>query len=379
MARNPSIVFVQDALPVLGGAERVLGAAWEIFPGAPLYTLVFGEDAFKNTAFSQKNVIPSFINRLPGARRRYRNYLPLMPLAVERFDLREYDIILSFSYAVAHGVLPRPDQLHISYTYTPMRHAWHYYHQYLHETGMRSGLKGWAIQVILHYLRLWDRSAADRVDRFVAVSQWVAQGIWRSYRRTAKVIYPPVDIQRFNPVASREDYYITVSRLESHKKVDLVVKAFSRLGYPLLVVGEGQEYNRLLKMAAPNVKLLGRLSDQELADLLGRARAFVQAAEEDFGIALVEALAAGCPIIAYGKGGAREIVIDGKTGLLYAEQTVDSLIGALEQFEAGDLKLEESQMTGSVERFSKAIFQQELKILIEDTWTAFEAGENNHW
>ncbi|MCK4901632.1 MAG: glycosyltransferase, partial [Anaerolineales bacterium] len=298
---------------------------------------------------------------------------------VERFDLREYDIILSFSYAVAHGVLPRPDQLHISYTYTPMRYAWHHYHQYLDETGTRSGLKGWVIQAILHYLRIWDRSAADRVDRFVAISQWVARGIWRSYRRSAKVIYPPVDIQKFNPVEPREDYYITVSRLERHKKVDLVIKAFSQLGYPLLVVGEGQEYNHLSKMAAPNVKLLGQLSDQELADLLGRARGFVQAAEEDFGIALVEALAAGCPVIAYGKGGAREIVISGKTGLLYADQTVDSLIAAVVQFEGGDLKLEESQIIISVERFSKVNFQRELKALIENTWTAFEAGQSNHW
>ncbi len=379
MGRSPTVVFVQDALPFLGGAERVLAAAWEIFPNAPLYTLMYGEQTFESTVFSNKTVFPSFINRLPGARTRYRSYLPLMPLAVERFDLREYDIILSFSYAVAHGVLPRPDQLHISYTYTPMRYAWHFYHQYLHETGARSGLKSWAMQAILHYLRLWDRSAADRVDRFVAISQWVAQGVWRSYRRTAKVIFPPVDTQRFNPIEPREDYYITVSRLVSHKKIAMLVEAFSRLGYPLLIIGDGPEYTHLSDIAPKNVKLLGRLSDQEVADLLGKARAFVHAAEEDFGIALVEAQAAGCPVIAFGKGGAREIVIDGKTGLLFTEQTVDSLIAGVERFEQSDFHLEAGELRRSAERFSKAQFQRELKTLVENTWDHFKSGKQMTW
>lgn len=379
MASDPGIAFVQDALPVLGGAERVLAAAWEIFPDAPLYTLTYGKEVVAHPAFSQKTVIPSFINRLPGARRRYRYYLPLMPLAVERFDLRKYDIILSFSYAVAHGVLPRPDQLHISYTYTPLRYAWHYYHQYLAQMKARSGFKVWATQVILHYFRLWERSAADRVDRFIAISQWVADGIWRSYRRPAEVIYPPLEIQYFNPLEPRDDYYITVSRLERHKHLDLVVAAFSRLGLPLLVVGEGPEYPRLKKMAAPNVQILGRLSDQEMAALLGKAKAFIQAAEEDFGIALAEAHAAGCPAIAYEKGGAQEIVLPGKTGLLFAEQTVDSLVAAVEQFEAGDLELEVREITSSVQRFSKANFQRELKLIVQDSWTRFKAGENHNW
>lgn len=379
MSRDPKIVFVQDALPFLGGAERVLSAAWEIYPDAPLYTLLHSQEAFQNTPIAGKTVIPSFINRLPGARTRYRGYLPLMPLAVERFDLREFDIILSFSYAVAHGVLPRPDQLHISYTYTPMRYAWHFYHQYLHEAGLRAGLKGWLAQAFLHYLRLWDRSAADRVDRFVAISHWVAQGVWRSYRRPAEVIYPPVDTLRFSPQHPREDYYLTVSRLVNHKKIDLLVSAFSQLGLPLLVVGDGPEYRRLSKMAAPNVKILGRRPDSEVADLMGRAKAFVHAAEEDFGIAIAEAQAAGCPVIAYESGGGREIVIPGVSGLFFPEQTIDSLIAAVEQFEGGDFNLQESQITSNVERFSKARFQQELKSLIEDSWTRFEGGEESHW
>jgi glycosyltransferase involved in cell wall biosynthesis len=260
-----------------------------------------------------------------------------------------------------------------------MRYAWHFYHQYLHESGLRSGLKGWLVQGILHYLRLWDRAAADRVDRFIAASNWVAQGIWRAYRRPAAVIYPPVDINRFSSRKPRADYFITVSRLVPYKKIELIVEAFSRLGYPLLVVGEGQEYQRLVKMAASNVKLLGRRSDQEVADLLGRARAFVQAAEEDFGIALAEAHAAGCPVIAYGKGGGSEIVIDGKTGILYSEQTVDGLISAVEQFERDEFNFEESQITSSVERFNKARFQQELKNIVEDTWALFETGQGDQW
>lgn len=379
MKRKPKIAFVQDALPLLGGAERVLLAAWEVYPDAPLYTLIHSKAAFENTTFAQKRIIPSFINGLPGARKRYRYYLPLMPLAVERFDLREYDLILSFNYAVAHGVLPRPDQLHISYTYTPMRYAWHFYHQYLHESSLRSGVKGWLVQGILHYLRLWDRAAANRVDRFVAASNWVAQGVWRAYRRPATVIHPPVETHRFSTQEPVGDYFITVSRLVHHKKIDLIVEAFSRLGYPLLVVGEGQEFQRLSKMAAPNVELLGWRSDDEVADLLGKARAFVQAAEEDFGIALAEALAAGCPVIAYEKGGASEIVIPGETGLLYGEQSVEGLTNAVEQFMAGDPDFSKSDFSSHVERFNKARFQGEFETLVADTWARFENRESDIW
>jgi glycosyltransferase involved in cell wall biosynthesis len=379
MNRKLKIAFVQDALPLLGGAERVLVAAWEVFPDAPLYTLVYNKVAFDSSPFSQKTIVPSFINRLPGAGKRYRYYLPLMPLAVENFDLREYDLILSFNYAVAHGVLPRPGQLHISYTYTPMRYAWHFYHQYLREGGLRSGVKGWLVQGILHYLRLWDHAAADRVDRFIAASNWVAQGIWRAYRRPATVVYPPVATHRFSARETRGDYFITVSRLIPHKKIDLIVQAFSRLGYPLLVVGEGQEFQRLSKLAASNVKLLGWCSDDEVADLLGNARAFVQAAEEDFGIALAEAQAAGCPVIAYDNGGAREIVIPGETGLLFEEQSVESLSTAVEQFVAGDRNFIKSNISSHVDRFNKARFQQEFETLVADTWARFEEGERDPW
>lgn len=379
MSHSPKIAFVQDALPHPGGAERVLAAAWEIYPEAPLYTLLYRKEAFENTPLAEKTLIPSFINRLPFVTTHYRSYLPLMPLAMERFDLREFDIILSFSYAVAHGILPRPNQLHISYTYTPLRYAWHHYHQYMAEKGLRSGVKGWIVQGILHYLRLWDRAAADRVDRFVAPSQWVAGGIWRSYRRPATVIYPPVDTQRFSPQDSREDFYLTISRLVAHKKVDLLVEAFSRLGYPFLIIGEGPEYKRLQKLAAPNVKLLGWLSNDQVSDLLGRARAFVQAAEEDFGIAIAEAHAAGCPVIAYGNGGGLEIVIPGKTGILYPEQTVSSVIAAVEEFEASDSKFDERQIALSAERFSKAHFQEQLISLVADTWSRFKSGERDHW
>jgi glycosyltransferase involved in cell wall biosynthesis len=379
VSHNPKIAFVQDALPVLGGAERVLAAAWEVYPEAPLYTLLYSKDAFENSSYAEKTLIPSFVNRLPGAKTRYRNYLPLMPLAVERFDLREFDIILSFSYAVAHGILPRPDQLHISYTYTPLRYAWHFYHQFLQEKGLRSGLRGWLVQIILHYMRFWDRAAAGRVDRFVAPSQWVAQGIWRSYRRLAEVIYPPVDTDRFSSIHPRQDFYLTVSRLVPQKKVDLLVEAYSRLGSPLIVVGDGPEYRRLSKMASANVKLLGRRSDQEVAELMGKAKAFIQAAEEDFGIAIVEAQAAGCPVIAYGSGGGQEIVIPGRTGIFYQEQTVDSIVAAVEQFEAGEFNFEGRQIAQGVERFSKANFQEELKSLVADTWTLFQSGERNRW
>jgi glycosyltransferase involved in cell wall biosynthesis len=376
VSASPRIALVQDALPFMGGAEKVLEAVLEIFPEAPTFTLVYNPDRFRGTIFENHAIYSSFTNQLPWANTHYRSYLPLFPLAIEQIDLREYDVILSFSYAVAHGVLTRPDQLHISFTYTPLRHAWNHYHQALQERGLNKGPISWAVRLFLHYLRLWDFSAAQRVDHFVAISEWVSRLISKAYGRSSRVIYPPVDIDNFQSILPRKDYYLTVSRLAHHKKVDLIVKAFSQLGLPLIVVGEGAEYKHLARLARPNVRLLGWQSDRQIQELLGRAKAFVHAAEEDFGIAIVEAQAAGCPVIAYGSGGALETVISGKTGVLFPEQTVESLVCTVQRFEAIGQDFDISDLRWNASRFSKRRFQQDVINLIFNTWGPVQNRED---
>jgi glycosyltransferase involved in cell wall biosynthesis len=336
-----------------------------------VYTLVYNRRRFEGTHLARRQVIPSFIDCLPWARKLHRSYLPLYPLAIEQFDLRAYDVILSSSYAVAHGVMVRPEQLHISLMHTPLRYAWHQYHTSFRE----SGIKSWPARVLLHYLRLWDTAAANRVDQFVAVSQWVAGLIWRAYRRPAQVIYPPVDVERFKPLTPKGDYYLTVSRLAQHKRVDLIVQAFSRMGLPLIVVGEGAEHRRLSQMAAPNVKLVGWQPGERVQELMGRAKALVHAAEEEFGIALVEAQAAGCPVIAYGRGGAAETVLEGTTGLLFNEQTVESLMEAVLSYQAGGLQASPDELRWNVQRFRKERFQKELQDLIAENRSSFQYRE----
>jgi glycosyltransferase involved in cell wall biosynthesis len=362
-----AIALVQDALPCFGGAERVLETVADLFPTAPVYTLVYEPGAFVGTRLGERRIHTSFIDRLPGAHRNHRAFLPLFPLAIERFDLTAYDIILSAHYAVAHGVLARPDQLHISYTYTPLRHVWHYHHEYLRT--LRAPTR-WVAGPILHYLRMWDRAAADRVDRFLAISDWVAACIWRAYRRKAIVVHPPVDLEAFQPQPVRGDHYITVARLEPHKRVDLIVDAFARLGRPLFVVGDGSARGRLMDRAPSNVEFLGRVTDAELADLLARSRALVHAAEEDFGIALVEAQAAGCPVVAYAGGGAGEIVEDGRTGILFERQTVEALEEAVLALERAP-RFRTEDLVRNAQRFSRARFEEELERVMTREWQAF--------
>ncbi len=376
MPIKPRVAIVQDALPFIGGAERVLESTLEIFPKAPIYTLVYQPEQFKGTRIASHDIHTSFINRLPGAHRNHRRYLPLFPLAVEQFDLRKFDLVLSFSYAVAHGIMTRPDQLHLSYTYTPMRQAWHHNQDYLEDSRLNHKMTGWAARAILHYFRLWDQSAAARVDQFVACSRWVARGIWRAYHRPAEVIYPPVEVQHYLYSLPREDYYLTVARLEPHKHIDLIVEAFAQLGLPLVVVGDGQEKIRIGKLVTGNIRMLGRQPDRVVADLLSRARAFVMAAEEDFGIAALEAQAAGCPVIAFGSGGALETVLDGETGLHYSEQTVPCLTQAVQEFERRRLSFDVLKLRQNAEQYSPQRFQEALFNLVMDAWEQFRGVED---
>src|SRR5215216_4150221 len=328
MKSEPRMAFVLDALPSLGGAEKVLFTALEAYPAADVFTLIYNREPFTGTAIANRAVQTSYLDSLPFAHKHHRLFLPLMPHAVEQFHFCEYDLIVSFNYAVVHGICNRNGARHLAYTYTPLRYAWS--DMNLNGTRTRKNL---LIRQFLDNFRAWDVKAASRVHKFVAISQVVAERIRCSWNRQARVIYPPVELERFHPHPQREDYYITVSRLVPHKRIDLLVRAFSRLKLPLVVVGSGPELGRLKTLATPNIQFLGYESDERTAELLGKARGFVCAAEEDFGIAIVEAQAAGCPVIALGQGGALETVVNEKTGLFFPEQSSASLIHVLQQFE----------------------------------------------
>jgi glycosyltransferase involved in cell wall biosynthesis len=300
-------------------------------------------------------VIPSFVNSLPLSRDHYRSYLPLLPLAIRQFDLRRFDLVISFSYAVANGVRIWPGQRHISYTFTPMRYAWRNYKIGRGATP-RQSLANWLFRAF----RKWDSAAAAHVSQFAAVSLDIAGWIRRVYGRAAQVIYPPVDVERFQPYSPRDRSYITVSRLVAHKRIDLIVEAFARLKLPLTVVGDGPELAHLRRMAPPNITFTGYQPDYVVSHLLGRARGFVCAAEEDFGIAIVEAQAAGCPVIAYGKGGALETVIEGETGLFFQEQSANSVLDAVERFERSADQYNEQELIFHVQQFRRERFMQDF-------------------
>ncbi len=364
-SRDKQMVFVHDWLTTRGGAENVLTAALEIYPDAPIYTLFYAPDVFHGHPIADREIRTSMLNSLPGARTRYRAFLPLMPWAVEQFDLTGYRVIVSSSDALCHGVLAAPDQLHINYIYSPARYVWRLYHQYLEQTNLATGLRSVAVRALMHYIRLWDYAASARVDHFVAISNWVARSVWRAYRRQADVIYPPVDVDSFVPQNPRDDYYLVVSRLVPYKRLDLVMKAFAKLELPLVVIGDGPEKGRLERLSTPNIELLGWQPSDIVRSRMGRAKAFIHAAEEDFGIAPVEAMASGCPVIAYGRGGLLEIVEEGKTGLFFGSQTVEALSEAVQRFERGDLQVKTEQLRAAAERFSRSRFQREFSAYIE--------------
>lgn len=373
-----NIAFVHEWLTSFVGSEKVLEAVLELFPGAPVYALVYDAERLQHTRFAQHPVYTSFIQRLPGAVKKYQRYLPLMPLAVEQFDLSGYDLIFSSSHAVAKGVLARANQLHISYVHTPIRYAWDLYFQYLREANLTRGIKSLLARLILHYVRLWDATTASRVDVFVANSRYVARRIWRTYRRRAHVIYPPVEVNRFNPGRPREDFYLTLSRFVPYKRVDLIVSAFTRMKRPLVVIGDGPDFEKIKRLAGPNVQLMGYQPDEVVRDHMERCKAFVFAAEEDFGITPVEAQAAGAPVIAYGRGGVTETVVAGKTGLFFQKQSEESLIEAVDAFERDSHSFDPEIIRRHAERFSRERFQREISALIEQAWKKFVQKRGLH-
>ena len=366
--------IVHDWLPVYAGAERVLEQMIHVLPDADLFSLIEFLPDDQRAFLQGKPVTTSFIQRMPFARRKYRYYLPFAPLAIEQFDLTPYDVVVSSSYVVAKGVLTSWKQLHISYVHSPIRYAWDLYAQYLREAGLRRGLRAGFVKLVLHYLRLFDATSAHRVDAFVANSQHVARRIWKTYRREATVIYPPVDTEAFLLQPQKDDFYLTVSRLVPYKKVDLIVEAFTQMpGKKLIVIGDGPDFKKIRAKAGPNVEMLGHQPAEVLKQHLEHARAFVFAAEEDFGIAPVEAQACGTPVLAYGVGGARETVVEGETGLFFTEQTAESLKAVVEAFETGAHRFDPHRLRQHAERFSIARFRQAFASFVEQAWARFQA------
>lgn len=354
------VAIIHDWLVTWAGAERVLEVLLAQFPRAELFTMVNFLPESRASALKGRIVHTSFIQKLPGARRHYRRYLPLMPLAVEQFDLKGFDLVISSSHAVAKGVIPDPEALHICYCYTPMRYAWDMQHQYLRQCRAR-GVKGLLMRWQLHRLRLWDAASAQRVDHFIAISDYIQRRIHRCYRRDAEVIYPPVETARFRHDRPREEFYLAASRLVPYKRLDLVVEAFRHMPERrLVVIGDGPERQRLEALAGPNVTLMGYQEDAVLTDYLERARAFLFMAEEDFGILPVEAQAAGAPVIGYGVGGVAETLINGTTGIHVPKQDVGALCDAISVFEQRRSDSPDAYSSAacreSALRFDKAVF-----------------------
>jgi len=362
------VALIHDWLVTFAGAERVLAELIKMFPEADLFSVIDFLPDGDRARLGGKHATTTFIQSLPGARTRYRSYLPLMPVAIEQLDLSAYDLVISSSHAVAKGVLTGPDQVHISYVHSPIRYAWDMQHQYLRESNLTHGLKSWAARWLLHRMRLWDARTANGVDEFIGNSEFIRRRIAKAYGRDARVVFPPVDVKRFEARAAKEDFYLTASRLVPYKRVDLVVNAFSVIPEKrLVVVGDGPDAAKIRRAAGPNVEFLGYQPDSMLRDLMGRAKGFVFAAEEDFGIIPVEAQASGTPVIAYGKGGALETVVDAgesPTGVFFHQQTVEALCEAIRKFE--ERRFSAAACRLNAERFSPERFREDMLVAIQE-------------
>lgn len=369
------VAVVHEWLVTHAGSERVVEEILNLHPEADLFSLVDFLPAELRHFIQHKPVNTSFLQRLPFANPHFRQYLPLMPLAIEQFDLSPYNLIISSNHAVAKGVLTHPEQLHICYVHTPIRYAWDLQQQYLQGANLQRGIKAVLANAILHYLRLWDVTSVNRVDHFIANSRFVAHRVWKTYRRKATVIHPPVVVDRFRPQQQREEFYLTLSRFVPYKRVDLIVKAFNRLGLPLVVIGSGTGEKQIRALAGPNVQVLEHQPEAVVVDYMQRCKAFVYAAAEDFGISLVEAQAAGAPVITYGKGGALETVIPGKTGIFFPEQTVESIMQAVQQFESGRMQFAVDDLCQNADRFSPERFQRKFSEFVRQKWADFQQGD----
>lgn len=364
------VAIVHEWLEHYAGSERVVGELLAVFPQAQVFSIVDFLPEKERAFLGGRKITTTFIQKLPFARKHFRNYLGLMPLAVEQLDLSGFDLVFSSNHAVAKGIITGPDQYHISYVHSPMRYAWDMQAAYLKQSGLTTGLKGLFVRWLLHRIRNWDVRSATGVDVFVANSRYIARRIRKVYRRDAEVIHPPVDTDAFNLPTdpANRDAYLVAGRQVPYKRVDLVVEAFRRMPQrQLIVVGDGPENAKIRALAAgaPNIILKGKVPHSELLSLMQNARAFVFASEEDFGITLVEAQACGTPVISFGRGGALDIVLDdtlseSPTGLLFNEQSADSIMKTIEHFEKIRDKISDQGCRDNALRFSKAAFRSHI-------------------
>ena len=359
------IAIVHDWLVTYAGAERVLEQILQLYPTADIFSLVDFIPSKQRDFLQNKKIKTSFIQRLPLAKKKYRNYFSLFPLAIEQFDLSAYNLIISSSHCVAKGVITGPDQLHICYCHSPVRYAWDFQHQYLKESNLEKGLKSWIARYLLHKFRIWDYRTAAGVDHFIANSEYISRRIKKVYNRKSSVIYPGVDTKSFSLCIEKDDFYLTASRLVPYKKIDMIVEAFGKMpDKKLVVIGDGPQEKIIKSKAFSNIQILGYQSKSVLKDYMKKAKAFVFAAEEDFGIIPIEAQSCGTPVIAYGKGGALETVIPFKTGIFFDEQSAKSICNAVTTFENNYDKFNSNVINKHAENFSNKVFRENFSNFI---------------
>lgn len=345
------------------GGEQVLRAIADLYPGADIFVHVADADLAAEK-FAGHKVYQTFVGKLPGAKRHYQKYLPLMPLALEQLDLRQYDLVISSESGPAKGVITHPYARHLCYCHSPMRYVWDMYHDY---TASSSTLGKMVMAPLLHYMRNWDQLSAQRVDTFMANSRFVARRIAKYYRRDATVVYPPVDTDRFTPAKKRGDFFLWAGQLVRYKRPDVMVEAFNRLGEPLIVIGDGEMLSSLRRQAASNISFLGRQSFEVLRDHFARCRALVFPGVEDFGIVPVEAMASGAPVIALGQGGALETIVDGQTGVLYHDGSAQGLVEAVRKFRQQEAGFDVSVIRAHASSFSLERFRREFTLVLQKT------------
>lgn len=365
----PKVAVVHDWFNCIAGSEKVVKEIMHCFPDADVFSLVDHlSDEERESLGIQKPIQTSFINRLPF-QKRFRNYLPLMPMAIEQFDLRSYDIVISSSHAFGKGVLTSAEQLHLTYVHTPIRYAWDMYQEYLEQEKLGWGIKSSIVRTALHYIRMWDRSTADRPDVYMGNSGYVANRIKKTYNRDAHVVYPPCDVHKMKVQHHKEDFFLAAGRLVPYKRFDMVVDAMKQLpDQKLVLIGDGPEMQKIKSKAGSNVEILGYQSDEVMHDHMRRAQAFVFAAVEDFGIMPVEAQACGTPVVGINRGGVAETVVDRKTGILFDEQTVDSVAEAMQT--VADLPKEffdADAIRKHADQFSREVFRENLLRIVEQS------------
>ena len=361
------VAIVQEWLTNLGGSERVTLSLHEMFPDAPIFTSIYNPENLPSS-FKDLDVRTSFLQRIPFVKKKHQITFPIMPRAFESFDFCEFDLVISVNHSCSKGIITSSQTLHICYCCTPTRYLWSNYHEYLRESNFNFLINKF-IPRLTNKLRLWDRVAAERVDKYICISNYVAKRIKKYYKKDSAVVYPPVYTRFFQPSDKIDDYYLIVGRLIPYKKVDIVIRAFNDLGLPLKIIGTGPEYNKLRKIAKPNIEFLNNLKDREMKEYYSKARAFIAPQEEDFGITPIEAMASGRPVIAYNKGGLKETVVEGITGTFFNMQSPQCLIDTIKKFKPE--RYNPKLIRQHALKFDESSFKRKMKELIEQYFLSY--------